>query len=155
MDSTDFDRQYFATFQALETRLMTELWQAQHELQTLAKTLPAEADRLRAEEKILQLPTYFQSIFEPMSVERREAQLVLATADHTTGTKQERLAAIAATRRKIFEIADRAGDDAHRIRYMTRPLDCSERDIEDGSYYPWNDDYDPALAEQARKQPDQ
>lgn len=111
MDSTEFDRRYFAAFEALGTRLMTELWQAQHELQTLAKSLPAEADRLRADEKVHQLPAYFPSIFEPMSVERREAQLVLAAADHTTGTKQERLAAIAATRRKVFEIADRAGDD--------------------------------------------
>jgi len=54
--------------------------------------------------------------------------------------KQERLAAIAAIRRKIFEIADRAGDDAHTIRSMTRPLDCRERDVECSNYYPWNDD---------------
>lgn len=142
MDSAEFDRQYFDAFNALGTRLMTELLQAQHELMTLAETLPDEAARLNAEQKVHELPTYLQPMFEPMTLERREAQQVLANADLTTGTKQERLAAIAATRRKIFEIADRAGDDAHTIRYMTRPLDCTERDIEYSNYYPWNDDYD-------------
>ena len=142
MDSAEFDRQYFDAFNALGTRLMTELLQAQRELQAMAQTLPDETARLRADEKVRQLPTYLQSMFEPTTLDRREAELVLATADHSTGTKEERLAAIDVTRKKIWAIADRAGEDAHQIRYMTRRLDTAETDILDSNYLPWNDDYD-------------
>ncbi|MFC5261055.1 hypothetical protein ACFPJ1_02940 [Kribbella qitaiheensis] len=142
MDSAEFDRQYFDAFNTLGTRLMTELLQAQRELQATAQTLTDETARLRADEKVRQLPTYLQSMFEPTTLDRREAELVLAAADHSTGTKEERLAVIDATRKKIWAIADRAGEDAHQIRYMTRSLDTAETDILDSNYLPWNDDYD-------------
>ncbi|TCM41135.1 hypothetical protein [Kribbella sp. VKM Ac-2568] len=142
MDSAEFNRRYFDAFNTLGTRLMTDLLQTQRDLQALAKTLPDEAARLDAEEKVHELPTYLQPMFDPMTLDRREAELVLDAADHTTGTKEERLAAIDATRKKIWAIADRAGEDAHQIRYMTRRLDTAETDILDSNYLPWNDDYD-------------
>ena len=40
MDSAEFDRQYFDAFNALGTRLMTELLRAQRELPAMAQTLP-------------------------------------------------------------------------------------------------------------------
>jgi hypothetical protein len=144
MDSDEFDKRYMDAFTAVTVRLMLALDEAQKDLYALAATLLDEAERERARNKVYRLPTYIRS--EPMSLHRREAERVFATADLQTGTKEERLAAIAATRKKVWEIADRAGDDADRIRYMTRRLDCSETELLNSECYPWNDDYDSAAS---------
>jgi hypothetical protein len=139
----EFNKRYLDALTELSIRVMTARESIQRELYALAAALPVGADRERAEQKVYDLPGYVKSDLEPMSLERLEADLALAKAEISKGTKEEQLAAIAATRRKIFEIADRAGEDAHRIRYMTRPLDSAEQDLLDSRFFPWNDDYDP------------
>ena len=143
MQVDEFNKRYLDALTQLSIRVMTARESIQRELYALAATLPVEADRERAEQKVYDLPGYVKSDLEPMSLERLEADLVWAKADLHTGTKEEQLAAIAALRKKIFEIADRAGEDAHRIRYMTRPLDGAEDELINSRFYPWSDDYDP------------
>jgi hypothetical protein len=137
----EFSLHYVRAFQALQVKVMTELLQAQRELQALAGSVSDEADRSYALGRVHLLAEDFG--LEPMSLERREAEIVLYSTDHHAGTRAEQLVAIASTRKKIWEIADRAGEDAPAIRYMTRALDGMEHDIEFSSSYPWNDDYNP------------
>ncbi|MEV8378260.1 hypothetical protein AB0P21_36320 [Kribbella sp. NPDC056861] len=136
----EFGTQYMKAFDTLQLTVMEHLLVTQRELQTLASTVTDDAERERAFEKVHRLPEYFG--LKPASLERLEAEIVLQSADLQSGTREERLAAISAVGRKIQEIADRAGDDAHQIRYMTRRLDAMERDIEFSNYLPWSDDYD-------------
>jgi hypothetical protein len=52
-----------------------------------------------------------------------------------TGTVEEQVAKIADARKKVFEIADRAGAGGARIRSLTRMLDHREEQLTDP--YPW------------------
>lgn len=71
------------------------------------------------------------------SVEMVEALGVLAEGDFESGSREERLAALAEARRRIWEIADRAGDDSVTIRGLTRGLERSEEILIEG--LPWSD----------------
>lgn len=62
---------------------------------------------------------------------------MLDSADFDSGTIEERLAALAAARRQIWAIADRAGADSLAIRALTRGLESSENLLTDGA--PWDD----------------
>ncbi len=66
-----------------------------------------------------------------------EALAVLDDPDLGTGTTQEQVAKIAAARRLVFDLADRAGADGARIRSLTRMLDHREERLT--GPYPWPD----------------
>jgi hypothetical protein len=71
------------------------------------------------------------------SAEMVEALRVLDEADFESGTTEERLAALAEARRRIWEIADRAGADSVTIRGLTRGLERSEEMLTGG--LPWSE----------------
>ncbi|MEU4607983.1 hypothetical protein AB0F43_33805 [Kribbella sp. NPDC023972] len=71
------------------------------------------------------------------SGEMVEALRVLEEGDFESGSVEERLAALREARRRIWAIADRAGDDSVTIRGLTRGLERSEEILTEG--LPWSD----------------
>ncbi len=68
---------------------------------------------------------------EPKSPEMLEALKILDELDIRSGTAQEKLAVLAAARKRIWAIADRAGADSESIRRLVRGLESHERVLEE------------------------
>lgn len=71
------------------------------------------------------------------SPEMAEALRVIDEGKFDEGTREERLAAFDEARKKIWAIADRAGADSDKIRYLTRRFEAIELHLEEG--LPWED----------------
>jgi hypothetical protein len=66
-----------------------------------------------------------------------EALTILNDPDLGAGTTQEQVAKISAARRRVFELADRAGASGARVRGLTRMLDDREEQLTHP--FPWPD----------------
>ncbi|MET9316535.1 hypothetical protein ABZX12_32350 [Kribbella sp. NPDC003505] len=61
-----------------------------------------------------------------------EALAIIDESSLETGTRDDRLAAYASARERIWDIADRAGADSGAIRGLTRGLETSEQYLVNG-----------------------
>ncbi|TDD41960.1 hypothetical protein E1263_42365 [Kribbella antibiotica] len=133
MEYEEFKRKYVAGFEELLADRPADLDKVKDRLRSLVPQLPA-ADQPSASRLIdkLALPETPAG----QSAEMAEALDLLNKADFERGTVEERLAVYAATRRALWEIADRAGDDSEEIRRFSRGLETSENYLADP---PWDD----------------
>lgn len=100
-------------------------------LRAMLPELESNADREVGEQLISRLPQYAVPPRAPSAL-MREALEIERAAYHATGTDAERIVIIAEARRKIFELADRAGaDEAPGIRGLTRVLEHLEDNLRD------------------------
>ena len=136
MEYEQFTREYAAARQELESGGLTDVAGVQSQLHELAAQLSTATDRQTAAELIDRL-TAPATTADERSPEMAEALRVLDSADFTGGSREERLAALAAARREIWAIADRAGADSNAIRGLTRGLETSENLLTDK--LPWDD----------------
>jgi hypothetical protein len=135
MDFERFKQEYVAARQELESGELADAADVQAQLHVLAAQLTSGVDRQIAEGLIEKLGTVAAP--RGQSPEMTQALQILDAADFTSGTKNERLAALAAARQQIWAIADRAGQDSTAIRGLTRGLESSENLLTDGM--PWDD----------------
>jgi len=133
MDFEQFQREYAAARADVEAGRITDVAAVRSRLEDFAAELGTPTDREVARGLIgrLAAPAAVRQ-----SAEMQEALRLLADTDFTTGTADERLAALAAVRREIWAIADRAGTDSAAIRGLTRGLESSENHLNDP---PWDD----------------
>ncbi|QNE17574.1 hypothetical protein F1D05_06210 [Kribbella qitaiheensis] len=137
MDFNEFNRQYKLSRASLIAGETTDLPAVQTHLRELADEVSG-SDRQIARKLIDGLPALVAAVQESSSsssAEMAEAQQVLNDGKFDEGTREERLAAFADARKKIWAIADRAGADSDRIRYLTRRFESTELYLEEG--YPW------------------
>ncbi|GAA3133464.1 hypothetical protein JOF29_002346 [Kribbella aluminosa] len=144
MDYEQFEREYVAAWEGLQAGRLTDLAAAQTRLSESAAKLEREIERRSAERLIGELEDAVQPPPPDQSPEMTEALRMLMTADFKTGAKEERLAALAAARRQIWAIADRAGKDSEKIRGLSRGLETSENMLTDPM--PWDEPPPPAGA---------
>ncbi|GAA0614455.1 hypothetical protein HPO96_26130 [Kribbella sandramycini] len=132
MEFERFTREYAVARTELESGRLTDVGEIKAQLQELAAQLETATDREVAAGLIARLAAPENSEQSP---ELKSALRVLDEADFTSGTPEQRLAALAAARRQIWAIADRAGADSGAIRGLTRGLERSEELLTDD---PWN-----------------
>ncbi|MFD7157395.1 hypothetical protein ACFV9C_22540 [Kribbella sp. NPDC059898] len=137
MDREQFRREYVAAWDGLVAGRLTDLAAAQAQLRESAATLERESERESAERLIGKLAKAVQPPPPGQSPEMTEALQMLNVADFKSGTKEERLAALAAARKQIWAIADRAGADSEKIRWLSRGLEASEDMLTDPA--PWDE----------------
>ncbi|WP_112236964.1 hypothetical protein [Kribbella monticola] len=138
MDFNEFNRQYKLSRASLIAGETTDIAGVQAQLRLLADALAA-SDHEVAAKLIDRLPSAVAAAQEPppeRSPEMLEALRIIDGANFVDGTREERLAAYAEARKQIWAIADRAGADSDRIRYLTRRFESTELYLEEG--YPWD-----------------
>jgi hypothetical protein len=137
MDFNEFNRQYKLSRASLIAAETPDLDGVQTQLRALADALTGN-DQEVARKLITRLPATVaaaQAPPPPPSPEMLEALRVINEANFEEGSREERLAAFDEARKKIWAIADRAGADSSRIRYLTRSFEATELYLEEG--YPW------------------
>ncbi|HEY3559008.1 MAG TPA: hypothetical protein VG497_28775 [Kribbella sp.] len=137
MDYEQFEREYVAAFEGLVAGKLTDLAAAQARLSESAANLERARDRQSAERLIGSLEKAVQPPPPDQSPEMTEALRLLMTVDVKSGTREERLAALAAARKQIWAIADRAGKDSDKIRWLSRGLESYENMLTDPM--PWDE----------------
>jgi len=137
MDYREFDLAYKAARRRVAGATPNVVRAEQQQLADLVRLLPGENDRRVASGLIETLPQYAAPASPPHPL-YTEALAVLDDPELGTGTAQEQVAKIAAARRKVFDLADRAGTDGAGIRSLTRMLDHREERLTDP--YPWPDE---------------
>jgi hypothetical protein len=105
-------------------------------LRALVPELTSDEDRRVALSLIDRLPE--RAVTPPPSPLMAEALRIQDSAFFAGGTTEERLAVLAEARRKIFDIADRAGEEGPTIRGLTRMLERRELYLTEPA--PWDDD---------------
>ncbi|TCC51005.1 hypothetical protein E0H75_12730 [Kribbella capetownensis] len=104
---------------------------AEQELRELLPQLESDEDRRVAINLINRLSGYAVPPKPPTPL-MQEALSVERAATESVGSVDERIAIMAAARRRIFEIADRApADEAPGIRALTRVLEHLESNLRD------------------------
>lgn len=140
MDFNEFNRQYKLSRASLIAGETTDLDAVQTHLRQLADEV-AGSDQQFAHKLIDGLPALVTAVQEssssPQSPEMAEALQILKAGKFDEGTVEERLAALADARKRIWAIADRAGADSVKIRGLTRGLESTEQALELGP--PWSD----------------
>lgn len=136
MEFEQFQQEYVAAREELASGGISDVADIQAQLREMAVTLSDPTDRQVADGLIEALASVPPAAAE-QSPEMAEALRVLDSADFEHGSKEERLAALAAARRQIWAIADRAGADSVTIRGLTRGLERTEEDLTEG--LPWPD----------------
>jgi hypothetical protein len=136
MEFHEFNQAYRIARARLRTGETSDLEAEQQRLQALVASLPTEHDQQVARSLIATLPEDTAPP-PPPSPEMTEALQIQDSAFFAGGTKEERLAVLADARKKIWEIADRAGKDSASIRGLTRMLEHRENDLAEG--LPWDD----------------
>jgi hypothetical protein len=139
MDFNEFRRQYKLSRASLIAGKTTDLDGVQTQLRQLADELTGN-DQEVARKLIDGIPALVAAAQEPppeSSPEMLEARQIIDEAKFDEGTREERLAAYDGARKKIWAIADRAGADSDRIRYLTRRFESTELHLEEG--LPWDD----------------
>lgn len=139
MDFDEFNRQYKLSRASLIAGETTDLFVTQTHLRQLATELTGH-DQEAAQNLIDNLPALIATVREEdadRSPELREALRILDDGRFDEGTVEERLAALADARKRIWAIADRAGADSVKIRGLTRGLESTEQALEMGP--PWSD----------------
>ena len=134
MDFNEFNRQYKLSRASLIAAKTTDLDGVQTQLRALADALTGH-DQEVAHKLITRLPATVaaaQAPPPPPSPEMLEARRILNEGIFDEGTREERLAALAEARRKIWEIADRGSADSVQIRGLSRGLETSEDLLEEG-----------------------
>jgi hypothetical protein len=142
MDLNEFNRQYKLSRARLLTGETTDVDSAQAELRAVADALAGREQEV-ATKLIDLLPAAVAAAQEPppeRSPEMLEALRVIDETNFVDGTREERLAAFAEARKRIWAIADRAGADSDRIRWITRGFECTEKYLEEG--LPWEQPLD-------------
>jgi len=133
MDFEQFKREYVAARAEVEAGGLTDVTAVRTQLREMADTLAGGTDRQVAYGLIEQLAT--RQPPADQSPEMAEALHILDSTDFESGTTEERLAAIATARRRIWAIADRAGHDSNAIRALTRGLETSENLLTEGTLW--------------------
>ena len=138
MDFNEFNRQYRLSRGSLVAGETTDVDAVQTRLRALADELTGR-DLYVAGKMIDGLPALVTAAREapPQSPEMTEAIRIIDEAKFDEGTREEQLAAFAEARKQIWAIADRAGADSDRIRYLTRRFESTENYLEEG--LPWDD----------------
>lgn len=137
MDFNEFNRQFKLSRARLIAGETTDLDGVQTELHQLADQITGN-DQQIAHDLIARLPATVAAAQKPPpepSLEMLQARRIIDEGKFDEGTREERLAAFDEARKKIWVIADRAGADSDRIRYLTRRFESTERYLEEG--YPW------------------
>jgi hypothetical protein len=123
--------------------------EAQEDLYALIDDLPA-ADRAAAIDEVEQVVDVLPPFLERRSRAQRLAEHTSSKALEGIRGREAKLAALAAARRRIWELADDAGADELSVRRMSRGLESIEQGLEDGGY-PWSqetiDSYQPTIRE--------
>ncbi|TDU82514.1 hypothetical protein EV138_7408 [Kribbella voronezhensis] len=138
MDFNEFNRQYKLSRASLIAGDTTDLDAVQTHLRTLAAALTGN-DQEVAHKLIHRLPATVaaaQAPPPPPSPEMLEARRIVNEGKFDEGTREERLAALAEARRRIWELADRGTADSVQIRSLSRGLETSEDILEEG--LPWD-----------------
>lgn len=138
MEFNEFNRQYKLSRASLIAGNTTDLDGVQTQLRALADALTGN-DQEAAVRLTDRLPAAIAAAQEPPpepSPEMLEAVRIIEDGKFHEGTREERLAAYDAARKKIWAIADRAGADSDRIRYLTRRFESTEQHLEEG--LPWD-----------------
>jgi hypothetical protein len=152
--ATDFSSRRAAQERLLTDELLDLLVTAQEDLYALVPDLP-EADRADAVDQIERAGTYLSFLTERAT--RAEQLASQAVGNALVGRRgiDDKLAGITAACSYVWALADeleREGKSAesHRVRWKTRPLDCTSRDLEDPTV-PWADHnvthYEPTIQE--------
>ncbi|TDU82512.1 hypothetical protein EV138_7406 [Kribbella voronezhensis] len=139
MDFNEFQRQYKLSRASLIAGDTTDINGVQTHLRHLAGDL-TDTELAAATKLINGLPALIANLQEDdakRSPEMREALRIIAEGRFDDGTVDERSAALADVRKRIWAIADRAGADSSQIRNLTRGLESDERALELGP--PWSD----------------
>jgi hypothetical protein len=136
MEFHEFNQAYRIARARLRTGETSDLEAEQQRLQALVASLPTEHDQQVARSLIATLPEDTAPP-PPPSPEMTEALQIQDSAFFAGGTKEERLAVLADARKKIWEIADRAGKDSASIRGLTRMLEHKENSLTED--LPWED----------------
>jgi len=151
MDRRSFEAQFRARQWLLIDQMVDVLVEAREDVYKLIPELAEEEDRRAATEMVERMAEDIPPFLERRSRARRLAEQVLQKSLEGAHGREEKLAGIVAARRRIWELADEAGDEEVAIRAMTRSLDCTEADLEEGGY-PWSaefaDNYRPTVQEQ-------
>ncbi|MEU8224543.1 hypothetical protein [Kribbella sp. NPDC048915] len=133
-DVARFNSAFAAARHQQETDQDFNLAAAQHKLRDLIADEPDGEDRawaLRLIDKLAE-PRPAPREWSPLYY---EAAAIQAAAYPTEGTDEQKAAAIAEARRKIWAIADRAPhDEEPHIRAMTRPLEHIENELREPSW---------------------
>lgn len=136
MEFHEFNHQYAIACDRVRTGETTDVEAEQHRLQAMVTSLPTDHDQQVARSLIATLPQDTAPP-PPPSPEMTEALQIQDSAFFAGGTKEECLAVLADARKKIWEIADRAGGDSARIRGLTRMLEHKENSLTED--LPWED----------------
>lgn len=136
MEFHEFNDDYTVTRERLRAGKLTDVAAEQQRLLALVPQLVDSNHQQVARNLIAALPDSTAPAAPP-SPEMAEALQIQDTAFYAGGTKEEKLAALAAARKKIWEIADRAGEDSAQIRGLTRMLEHRENDLAED--LPWAD----------------
>ncbi|NIK58052.1 hypothetical protein [Kribbella shirazensis] len=135
MEFEQFKREYVAARAEVDAGELVDVAAVRARLRELAAGLTADTDRGVAYGLIEQLGT--AEAPDDQSPEMKQALHILDSTVFETGTTEERLAAIGDARRRIWALADRAGQDSNAIRALTRGLETTENLLTEGA--PWDD----------------
>jgi hypothetical protein len=108
----------------------------QQRLRDLVPALTTDEDRRVASSLAEHLPERAAPPAPPSPL-LTEALRIQESAFFSGGTKEERLTILSAARRRIQELADRAGKEGPTIRGLTRTLEHRENQLTDPQ--PWED----------------
>ncbi|TDD51877.1 hypothetical protein E1263_29730 [Kribbella antibiotica] len=131
MQFSEFNNAFSAARRRIRREGSDAIAPAEEQLQAMAPELESEEDRRVAASLIQKLPQYALPP-RPRSALMHEALLVERAAYEAAGSVEERIAAMAEARRRIFEIAERApADEAPGIQALTRVIEHLEDDLRD------------------------
>ncbi|MEV6287518.1 hypothetical protein [Kribbella sp. NPDC051770] len=150
MDSLTFRNQLLARQILLGEQLAELLVQAQEDLYEVLPELETEDERREAAALVQEMPQSLASYLKPRSRARMLAEQAISKALPGAIGIDQKLAGIESARKRVWELAETAGEEANEIRWMTRGFDCTERDLRDDEV-PWAHEnvsmYQPTLEE--------
>lgn len=136
MRDTEFNDQVNIAVRRIRSNGGEGVAEEQARLRGLVPLLTREREREWAVEIIESLPSRaIPSTPSPLMAEALDIQKAALAAQ---GTDEELVAVLEAARKKIWEIADRAGDEAPNVRALTRTLEHFEDAVRDPHWdEPW------------------
>ncbi|MET7281543.1 hypothetical protein ABZS29_25130 [Kribbella sp. NPDC005582] len=137
MQFHEFNNAFVTAKRQIQRQGLDAVAPAEEKLRALLPQLESDDDRRVAGNLIKRLPQYAVPP-PPPSPLMVEAMEIERAAFEAGGTAEERTALMAAARRQIFEIADRApADEAPAIRGLTRVLEHIEDTLRN-PYWPFD-----------------
>ncbi len=130
MDIREFNVAYNSAKRRLRADRGADVGEQQARLTELVPMLATEDDRQTAMNLIARLPQRARPS-QPDSPQWTEAVRIQGEAFFGGGSTEERLARLAAARKRIWEIAEHAGTDGPSIRGLTRTLEHLEESLTD------------------------